>query len=133
MDHMWSVVTTSTALSWPRRRARQHNVKKQAAAKKDQLWKCRRHGKRLKASLPAAAWKSPAQKQRDFPTFPQLLVLDKCYLKQKPKPDISLATKTGHFNLLSTRLLLRNGSAKLGQKRRFRRGRRRANSPSGRR
>src|ERR1044071_9219393 len=103
MDHMWSVVTTSTALSWHRRRARQRNLKKRGvAAKKDQLWKCRRCGKRQKTSLPAAAWKSPAQKQRDFPTFPQLLLLDKCYLKQKPKPDISLATKTGHFNLLST-------------------------------
>jgi hypothetical protein len=29
-------------------------------------------GKRQKQSLPAAAWKSQAKKQPDFPTFPQL-------------------------------------------------------------
>jgi hypothetical protein len=99
---MWSVVTTSTELSWHSPRSRKRNVKNRGPAKKDQLWKCRPCGKGPKTSLPAAAWKTLAQKQRDFPTFPQLLLLDKFYLKQKPKPDISLATKTGHFNLLST-------------------------------
>src|ERR1044071_9974789 len=102
MGHMWSVVTTSTEFRWRSQRSSKRNVIRQRAPKKDQLWKWRRCGKRPRTSLPAAAWKSPAQKQRDFPTFPQLRLLDKCYLKQKPKPDISLATKTGHFNLLST-------------------------------
>src|SRR6185369_11082073 len=96
MDHMWSVVTTSTERCWRSRRARQRNLKKRgAAAKKDQLWKWRRCGKRPKTSLPAAAWKSPAQKQRDFPTFPQLLLLDKFLSKAK--------TKTGHFTCYKNR------------------------------
>src|SRR5215217_1405904 len=95
MDHMWSVATTSTELYWRSPRSRKRNVKKRGAAKKDQLWKCRPCGKRQKPSLPAGAWKSPAQKQRDFPTFPQLLRLDKSLSKAK--------TKTGHFTCYKKR------------------------------
>ena len=85
MDHMWSVVTTSTELSWRSRRSPKRNVRRRRAAKKDQLWKCRPCGKRQKTSLPSGTWKSLAQKQRDFPTFPQLLLLDRSLSKAKTK------------------------------------------------
>jgi len=35
-----------------------------------------RRGKRPNPSLPTAAWESQAKKQPDFPTFPQLLLLE---------------------------------------------------------
>src|SRR5207302_9003568 len=41
-------------------------------------------------------WKS--RKHRGIPTLPQ----PRLRLAYQPKPDISLATKTGHFNLLPT-------------------------------
>ncbi|HEV7746089.1 MAG TPA: hypothetical protein VGO56_13905, partial [Pyrinomonadaceae bacterium] len=47
---------------------------------------------------PTPAWKSLAKKRPDFPTFPQLLLLD----IEMAKTDTSLANKTGHFNLLIT-------------------------------
>src|SRR5688572_5537481 len=51
--------------------------------------------------FPQRLWESQAKKQPDFPTFPQPLLLV-IYEVVKPKPDISLAKKTGHFNLLRT-------------------------------
>src|SRR5581483_5872556 len=63
------------------------------------LWK-RRKAEKSKNRLSRLAWKS--RKPRAIPTFPQPRLL----LAYQPKPDISCATKTGHFNLLPTVLRL---------------------------
>ena len=56
----------------------------------------KRQAEKSKKRLSRLAWKS--RPPRGIPTFP----LPRRRLAIKPKPDISLATKTGHFNLLPT-------------------------------
>ena len=53
--------------------------------------------------LPTAAWKSPAG-------FPHSFHRPGGGQPNKPKPDRSLATKTGHFYLLPTLITVRNNS-----------------------
>src|ERR1700756_1546542 len=67
------------------------------------LWK-RRQTEKSKNRLSRLAWKS--RKHRGIPTFPQ----PRLRLDYQPKPDISLATKTGHFNLLPTDIRLGRAS-----------------------
>jgi hypothetical protein len=63
--------------------------------RRQELWK-RRSVEKFKSKLFHLAWKS--RQRRGIPTFPQLRRLRLI----NPKPDISLAKKTGHFNLLRT-------------------------------
>jgi hypothetical protein len=59
---------------------------------------------------PAVEKTRKSRKGRGIPTFPQPR-LRLLAIKRKPKPDISLATKTGHFNLLPTLAFSRTWSA----------------------
>src|SRR4029453_4901310 len=100
MDHTLLAAMTILVSQCPHLHKRATALSRQRKAKRaerkaNQLWKCRHCGKRQNASLPAAAWTSPAQQQRDFPTFPQLLLLDKQMTKAK--------TKTGHFTCYESR------------------------------
>src|SRR5271167_2933543 len=63
------------------------------------LWK-RRAVEKPKSRLFPRAWES--RPRRGIPTFPQRRRLRFYEKTQKPKPDISLATKSGHFDLLRT-------------------------------
>src|SRR5215472_7686550 len=75
------------------RRECRWKTQKSARAKscgKDARWKSPKNG------LSHLAWKS--RQLRGIPTFPQLRRLREINLK----PDISFATKSGHFNLLPT-------------------------------
>src|SRR5208283_4144897 len=67
------------------------------------LWK-RRTVEKSEERLFPRAWKS--RQVRGIPTFPQRPRRLDDEESQKPKPDISLATKSGHFNLLRTRVTL---------------------------
>src|SRR5215472_6991544 len=65
--------------------------------KSARVWLWKRHkSEKSKNRLSRLVWKS--RKHRGIPTFPQPRLL----LAYQPKPDISCATKTGHFNLLPT-------------------------------
>src|ERR1700751_3031984 len=59
------------------------------------LWK-RRRVEKSQHRLSRPAWKS--RKHRGIPTLPQ----PRLRLAYQPNPDISLAIKPGHFNLLPT-------------------------------
>src|SRR5215472_19080047 len=75
------------------RRECRWKTQKSARAKscgKDARWKSPKNG------LSHLAWKS--RQLHGIPTFPQLRRLREINLK----PDISFATKSGHFNLLPT-------------------------------
>src|SRR5450755_1388415 len=61
------------------------------------LWK-RRSGEKSQERLFHRAWKS--RPERGIPTFPQR----RRRLDEIQQPDISLATKSGHFNLLRTEI-----------------------------
>src|ERR1700741_2545055 len=62
---------------------------------REKLWK-RRSVEKSPKRLFHLAWKS--RQPRGIPTLPQ----PRLRLGHEPKPDISCATKTGHFNLLPT-------------------------------
>src|SRR5271170_6022219 len=71
----------------------------QPKTRRPTLWK-RRAGEKSQSRLFPRAWKS--RPGRGISTFPQPRRLLAYESTQKPKPDISLATKSGHFNLLRT-------------------------------
>src|SRR5215470_14689581 len=71
-------------------RSMQRKRRRAKSCGKDARWKSPKNG------LSHLAWKS--RQLRGIPTFPQLRRLREINLK----PDISLATKTGHFNLSPT-------------------------------
>src|SRR5215468_12251011 len=72
------------------RQSRQRKKRRAKSCGKDARWKSPKNG------LSHLAWKS--RQLRGIPTFPQLRLLREINLK----PDISCATKTGHFNVLPT-------------------------------
>src|SRR5271165_4103814 len=80
----WAVIAPK---AWPSRQRKLRRPKT--------LWK-RRSVEKSKNRLFHRAWKS--RKVRGIPTFPQRRRL----LDELQQPDISLATKSGHFNLLRT-------------------------------
>src|SRR5271165_3089759 len=80
----WDVITPRV---WP---------SPQPKTRRPALWKRRAVGKSQSRLFPRA-WKS--RQERGIPTFPQPRRLR---YEQEPKQDISLATKSGHFNLLRT-------------------------------
>src|SRR5208337_5667042 len=67
----------------------------QLETRRPTLWK-RRSVEKSKNRLSHRAWKS--RQPRGIPTFPQR----RRRLDEIQQPDISLATRTGHFNLLRT-------------------------------
>src|SRR5271170_5481832 len=79
-------------IGWDATPARAHRSGRRQQSK---LWKSRSVEKST-SRLFHRAWKS--RKQRGIPTFQQL----RRRLHEKTKPDISLATKTGHLHLLTT-------------------------------
>src|SRR5208282_3272138 len=72
---------------------------RQRKTRRKTLWK-RRTVEKSEERLFPRAWKS--RQVRGIPTFPQRPRRLDDEESQKPKPDISLATKSGHFNLLRT-------------------------------
>src|SRR5271163_2188302 len=77
---------------------------RQRKTRRKTLWK-RRTVEKSEERLFPRAWKS--RQVRGIPTFPQRPRRLDDEESQKPKPDISLATKSGHFNLLRTLLTLK--------------------------
>src|SRR5271163_1843528 len=75
---------------------------RQRKTRRKTLWK-RRTVEKSEERLFPRAWKS--RQVRGIPTFPQRPRRLDDEESQKPKPDISLATKSGHFNLLRTGVL----------------------------
>src|SRR6202041_1347425 len=81
-------------IGWDVSTHRERLWRKQSRGRKG-LWK-RRGVEKSKRRLSHPAWKS--RKVRGIPTFPQ----PRRRLVKLLKPDMSCATKTGHFNLLRT-------------------------------